>query len=221
MVGSWNSTWPVGATSVQANGITGRTNTTYVEANLTLDHFWNEDGAKDGHHKFVQMPKTETGATPDNPAIAGSMDGALYLKEKTSAEAPDYQAVLPFFFDGTTASTHVMEMLGIRACSLVEVSAAGLVTEKYSHNISSIAPGTTGVFTATFANALPSNDYLVIGGAIRNSTGASNLAYFSVDGSKTIDGVKSTTTLKYRTTTFSGSPAAVWPLSVWFVAFGG
>lgn len=81
MVGTWNSTWPVGTSSVKSNRIPGQNNTTYTEANMKLDHYWNEDVQKDGYHKKIEMPKRTTDVTLANASI----NGAMYLKEVSAS----------------------------------------------------------------------------------------------------------------------------------------
>lgn len=89
---TWTSNWPIGTVSVKSNGITGRTNTTYIEEKMgneivgtntvtTRDHFWNVDADLDGHHRFVKSPQFTVGGVAADPEVGTSMDGVLYLKE--------------------------------------------------------------------------------------------------------------------------------------------
>lgn len=212
----FNSTWPDGAVSVEDNGLPGRQNTTFIETTMQVDHYWDEGGTLDGHHKYVQAPKSENGGTPTDPTIATGMDGAYYLKEKTATEAPDLQNVLPYFKDdaGTPA---VMELLGIRACVLFEGSGVnGAQTIKYSHNVASASRTAAGLYTITYTTALPTNNYLVYGFGAGNSGSAA--FHFLIQGDSTLTNVKSTSLCKLVATT---GAAVVDPTQAWIMCFGG
>ena len=72
---TWSSTFPVGTLSVKDNESIGQRNTQYIQDKMQLDHFWNEDGTKDGHHDLLHMPKQDS-----DPAVV-ILNGALYLKD--------------------------------------------------------------------------------------------------------------------------------------------
>lgn len=87
----WNSTWPVGSTSVKNNKLPGTENTTYIETTMgnsivgtntvtTRDHFWNVGANEDGRHRFMQSPGFTVGGNPEDPVLGTGMDGVLYLK---------------------------------------------------------------------------------------------------------------------------------------------
>jgi hypothetical protein len=226
MVGTYKTTVPVTGESVSANATYIQQNTNYVKNNLKLDHYWAEDATLDGRHKAIQMPKTETGGTPDDPTLGTGINGALYLKAKTSAEAPDFQAVLPYFKDNSAApGPAVLEMLGIRACAVIDISADGLtLTPKYIHNVV-VTRASAGSYTATFTNAMPSVNYLVLGdciGRVKTFGGQlSDLSNFRLLGDANAPN-KTTALFKFGSyTTFTGTIQISDPKSIWFVVFGG
>lgn len=210
----WNTTWPDGTIAVGDNTLTGQANTTYVETTMNVDHYWNIGGDEDGHHKFVQSPKTETGGTPSDPTVATGMDGAIYLKQKTAAEAPDFQGVLPFFKDDQV-TPGVMEMLGIRACCTFNGRATnGAATITYNHNVASVTRTGAGLYTVTYTTALPSVNYLVYSGQTGTTAGS-----FIVQGYvAALTEVKTASLCKLLGTTGS---ALFDPGQAWFVCFGG
>jgi len=217
----WNSTWPQGSLSVKSNRASGNQNTTYIETTASVDHFWNESANKDGHHLQVQMPMQGTPAVPTDPTLATEMDGVFYYKAKSATEAPDNQDVQPFFINNEEASTpgvtQIMQLLGIRVCGVFSVS-GGVVTVEYSHNLTSITRNGTGVFTVVFPS-LPTNNYLVLGDGVANSSSSTEKLDFYVQGSTSLSTVKSKTSFKFRTNNSSGLSAD--PLQCWFVCFGG
>lgn len=214
----WNESWPNGAVSVADNATTGQENTTYIKTKMNLDHYWGAEGDEDGHHKFVQCPKSETGGTPTDPTVATGMDGALYLKQKESADSDVHQPVVPFFKDGA-ASPAILEMLGIRVCSYFSVDGAGAITQLYKHNLTSVT-GAGGAYVATFPQ-LPSANYFVFGGGIAKTAAAitpNKPLSFSIRGSSAASNVKTDTSFVFETVV-SGALQA--PLECWFIVFGG
>ncbi len=114
----WNSTWPIGSTSVKANRIQGQQNTTYIETtmgnsivgtntNATRDHFWNVGTNEDGRHRFVQSPAFTVGGNPADAVIGTGMDSVLYAKttngrvEWFSRNAQVIYQWLPSYITGT------------------------------------------------------------------------------------------------------------------------
>ena len=194
----WNSVWPDGSVSVKANNTPGQQNTTYTEDTLNKDHYWNIGSNEDGRHQFVNMPNQAS-----EPSIATGMDGLLYAFENVSSQ--------PFFKN----SNSVMQMLGIRAMAVF--NSAG--TLAYSYNVASVTNTATGRFTVTYTTALPNNNYLVIGGSIRNDSDATKESLFEVQGATSLNTVKSTALVKVMTKSDGGSFHA--PLQAWVVCFGG
>jgi len=212
---AWNTTFPDGSKSVKSNKTIGQQNTTYTKTTLNVDHQWHVGTDEDGHHKFAQMAGYETGGTPDDPTLATGMDLVYFAKLKTAAEAVAQQDVQPF----ARVSTNIMQLLGIRAMALFDVS-GGVATLKYGHNIASVAWQATGRFLITYTNALPSINYLVLGGAIKN-TGATSYETLiaGVSGGVSVLSVKNTANCLCVTKDTSG--AANEPTQAWFVMFGG
>lgn len=73
---TWNTLWPDGSKTVKANETPGQQNTTYIKTTMQEDHYWDEDGTKDGRHKKVEMDTQSA-----DPGLTGSMTGVLYLKD--------------------------------------------------------------------------------------------------------------------------------------------
>lgn len=212
---TWNPDTPLGTISVKDNRSRFVNNNTYTESKMNVDHYWNIGGDEDGHHKFVQCPKTETGGTPSDPTVATGMDGAIYLKQKTAVESPDFQGVLPYFKD-SQVTPGIMEILGIRACCVFSVS-AGIVTQEYSHNVT-VVRNSIGDFTATFTVSLPSANYIFLGGAhLPTSLNSMRAIVPSGASSKTTALVKMQTLRDNINENFDPRD----PLQAWFVVFGG
>lgn len=212
MVGTWDNSSPDGTKSTKTNVPIMLSNTQYNKANLTLDHYWDVGANEDGSHRFVQAPK-HGGGTPTDPTLRTGMDSIYYPKEKTAAEAVAQQDVQPFFL---TSATAVMQLLGIRAMILFDGS--GGATLKYAHN-ATIARTAEGLFTVTFTNALPSADYLVLGGGMPNNADTSSSLVVSVAGASALATSKTTALCKI-VTRLNGSSAHD-PLQAWVIMFGG
>ena len=161
----WQTTAPDGAQSVQANKAILQANTDYIKTTMNVDHFWDNGADEAGHHQFVQSPKFEVAAVPDDPTVATGMDGVSYFKQKSAAEALDAQAVLPFFKDDAP-NPAVLEILGIRACCLFEGRGTnGAATIRYAHNVSGVQRTAQGLYTISYASDLPTNNYFIHAGA--------------------------------------------------------
>lgn len=195
---SWNTTSPDGSQSVKANKSIIQDNFTYTESKLTLDHYFNDDANLDGRHRYANMPKQAS-----EPSIATDCDGIYYLFDNVSTQ--------PFYKNGDS----VMQLLGIRAMGVI--NAAG--TLAYSYNVASVTLSGTARYTATFTTALPNNNYLVLGGAIRDNSSVSSELLFNMQAATSLATVKSTTSFKFRTASDGGTEHA--PLQAWFVCFGG
>ena len=103
---TWNNPVIDGTKSVKFNKTAPNENTNYIETNMQLDHFWDEDANEDGHHRQIQMPKQAT-----DPSLATDMDGAFYFKEDANSETLGYyrnsaqgvRQVFPAWKSGTTS----------------------------------------------------------------------------------------------------------------------
>lgn len=217
----WQSTSPDGTKSVSDNVGILQANTTYTETKMQLDHFWNEGSNQDGHHKWMQTVATNDAdsSLPTNVARATDMDLVFFSRFKTATEAPDNQDVQPYAKnagapgESSPFPAGVMQLLGIRAMALAEVTVSGDITVKYSHNLSSLDQSSQ-IYTATFAAALPTNNYLFLGGASNRTGGGAISVNPAAD--TTITNVKSTAMIK-----FTVSNTSSFPNQIWFICFGG
>lgn len=228
------TTAPVdGAKSVKLNRPTLNANALYIQDNMRLDHFWNEDNDKDGHHDAIQMPIQGTIAAPTNPTLATGLDGVVYLKHKIAADSGSNQDVQPYFQNETTINAvadtpFVMQMLGVRAAGVVTITnpgSSGSISTAatgnpwdYAHNISNVVRDSNGDYTITFANELPTNNYLVHIDAV--GPGSGNTVTGFVLGTSTLSTSKSTTFVKLRFVSV-GAGASRDPLQFWFTVWGG
>lgn len=211
---TWNNPVITGTESVAANKTYLNDNSSYIETKLQLDHYWDETAGLNGHHKYANMPKLESGGTPTDPTLPAGLDLNYYCKQKTSTESPTHQPVMPFTKD---ASGAVLELLGIRACAVFSV-AAGVVTVNYKHNVTSVTRASEAIFDVVFP-ALPSNNYGILGGGLANSSDATDRLAFNITAATALGTTKSTTGFQIRTTAYGGNKRD--PLQCWFVCFGG
>lgn len=232
---TWTSTAPDGAQSVKANRTILGNNTLYIEntmgktANDTTnsdairDHYWAVDSNLDGRHRYINMPAyTISGAIAD-PVIGASCQSVTYTKTKTALESAFQQDVQPFFRNGTG----IMQILGIRACILFDLTPASPITDpptctvKYSHNAELVAGGLGVVnnartFQLNFSPALPSPNYFVYADSIPRATSTHQIPI--VSNSNTLADVKAENFLKM---TLDPSNNSSLPLQIWVVCFGG
>jgi hypothetical protein len=218
---AWNDNAPDGTKSVKDNETILQDNTTYTETNMNLDHFWNVGADKDGHHRVVQMPETETGGTPDDPTLDTGMDGAIYLRKKTNAESPDNEDVQTFYQNLATVNAvpklpQYLQLLGIRSCGLVTIgnSPGFTITEKYNHNMTSITRSGVGVYDILFPQ-LPSQYYLPFVMALRNGV-AGESAYASISATTKTDTGFTALVQRSEVTTTRTDPS-----ELWYFVFGG
>lgn len=229
---TWHSTFPLGTVSVKANRPIGQDNTTYIETTMgnsiigtngvtTRDHFWNVGANEDGRHRWIQSPAFTVGGLPADANIGTAMDGVLWYKLLSSTVSTAQQDVQPFYRN----VKQIMQLLCIRAMGVFNGSEdtpeqAHVV---YSHNLAAQPAGIvrtgTGRYTVTFANALPSNNYLVLGGAIRNDSSLGTELLFEMQAAVSLNTVKSTTAFRFMTRSDGGTGHD--PLQAWFVCFGG
>jgi len=221
----WNVVAPDGTKSVKDNEVILQANTTYTKANLTKDHFWHVGVNEDGHHRFAQMPKYTDGAvaTPTSPTLTAGMDLAYFSRLKTAVEAPaaGAQNVQPYVRNTLDASG-IQQLLGMRACGVFNVNpGTGVVTPLYTHNIAvgGIAPAFTGIYQITFATALPSTSYMVLGTGMKYEAVTLDAPLIVSLASGPTTALKTVNTFSLITTNASGT--AVRPLQVSFVVFGG
>src|SRR3990172_3854783 len=99
-------------------------NWNYIETELQDDHFWNEDGNHDGHHRKAEMTNiADTGVTLDavdlvNPAgLSPSVEGMFYVRPKSATEAPAKQITEPYFMS-LDGATRIINQLGFRCLAV-------------------------------------------------------------------------------------------------------
>jgi len=215
---SWNTDSPDGTKSVKANNDILQANTTYTETEMNKDHFWNIGADEDGHHKFAQMPKYTDGAvaTPTSPTLDTGMDLAFFSRLKTAVEATVAQDVQPYARNANA----IMQLLGIRACGVF--NSAG--TLSYSHNCT-LTRNAEGRFTVNFTTALPTVNYIFLGGGVANSATTNDVLSCEVEASAALNTVKTINFVKFRTIRTTGGTTIVRsskdPLQAYFVVFGG
>lgn len=196
---TWNNPVIDGQQSVAANKTPLNQNSAYIETSMQVDHYWdNANSNLDGHHQFVQMPKTESGGNPANPSIATDIDGVLYCKDKTATEAPEAQNPEPYYIMNDGSNDQIMQM-GIRAMVTFRISGSAIVTNggnnwDYMHNISAVSRTSAGNYTITFTTAMPTNRYVAI--ATCESTSTSNSSGMRVVQIQNAS--KTTTTVKIK-----------------------
>lgn len=227
---TWNAISPDGTKSVKSNNAILQANTTYIATTVNADHFWADDVTRDGHHKFVQTRATNDAdsSLPTNTALATGMDLVYYSRFKTSAESTVQQDVQPFVKnvtgDATPWASGVMQLLGIRAMAVFDVSGAGVLSTKYSHNCTVARTG-AGRFTASFPSNLPSVNYCFLGSAVANDTDTGTQMNCSVESNTDLSMVKKIDLVKFRTVLSAGSSTITRtvtdPLQAYFVVFGG
>lgn len=219
-----------GQQSVAANKAPLNNAFQYISDKMQLDHFWDTgknaqagdlaNANLDGHHAFVQMPKFESGGNPADPTLDTDMDGVLYVKEKSATDAPDLQMQEPFYIANDGTRDQILQC-GFRALVYFEGrNSNGNATIKYAHNISTVARTAEGKYTFTFTVQMPTENYIVLSGAIRNSSSASSLMTTGVSPSTTVAPVQSVTRviLSFSRNTASDLED---PLTGWIAVVGG
>jgi len=198
----WHVVAPDGTKSVKANETILQENTTYIKTTENTDHYWHVGADEDGHHQQVQMVKKGVAPTLDT-----GMDTLLYAFDNVETET---------FLRNNTS---IMQLLGIKACVLFNYAAGAAQTIVYSYNVTSVSKTSTGKYTVTYTTALPTNNYLVLGNAVRNNADTGKGIQLSLQGSVAVNTVKSTALCKIVTNSQAGS--VVDPLQTWIVCFGG
>ena len=188
----WNSTSPDGTKSVKDNETPMQQNTSYIETKMALDHYWNEDATNDGHHKQVESINKAS-----DPASLSTASNALYYSRlKTAAEAPDAQKTEPFVYTQVGAVNHYLQ-LGFRAMVHFQGrSTNGNCTLKYSHNVTTVERTAKGLYTVTFTVAMPTDNYLILSDAIRDSASPELHGSFTISAGTTKGSVMTTALCK-------------------------
>lgn len=171
---TWNGGSTVdGQQSVAANKSRINGSLSYLDSTWKVDHFFNNTNSNlDGHHRYVQMPKNESGGSAADVAIAMDMDGVTYVKEKTSGSTTQEA------FYRNTSNIHYAS--GFKA--LLQFTVSGTTpTIQFAHNVGSVTRNSQGIYTVNFTDNMPSDNYVVLGTAMRASATASQLSV-AVDG---------------------------------------
>ena len=187
---TWSDTPIDGQQSVAANKTPINNAFTYIANSMKVDHFWDNANANlDGHHQFVQMPKSESGGTPANPTIATDIDGVYYVKEKTATESPTSQFPEPFYVMNDGAQDQILQ-LGFRCMVQFDGRTSnGNATINYSHNATTVERTSKGLYKITFSTPLPTDNYIVSGSAVLNSASGARRAHITVDRNSTLSTV--------------------------------
>ena len=216
---SWNTDSPDGTKSVKANNDILQANTTYTETEMNKDHFWNIGADEDGHHKFAQMPKYTDGAvaTPTSPTLDAGMDLAFFSRLKTALESTVHQDVQPYARNANA----IMQLLGIRACGVFNHVAGNVAqTLVYKHNVTSVTRQATGRYSVAFTTALPSNNYLIFGGGMKQTADdVFNMFIGGVSSGSAVASRKRDVDMIFLTGEPTGTLANA--MQSWFVVFGG
>lgn len=206
---AWNVVAPDGTKSVKANDAILQANTTYITAKMNIEHQWAIGADEDGRHTTISMPNQAAAPL----AVPASAKGILYALENVDSQ---------LFYKNANG---IMQLLGIKACALFNYVAGddAVQTLVYSYNVASVVKGgSTALYTITYTDALPTNNYMVWGGGIRNKNNATDAAkgvQVSVQGSLAVNTVKSTALCKVVTNSQDGN--VIDPLQTWVVCFGG
>lgn len=208
----WNPISPDGTKSVKLNKTIIQANTTYTETEMNKDHYWNIGVNEDGRHKFTQMPKTVVGGLPSDAVLAAGMDLVTYAKENS-----DIQGFL-------RNSTNIMQILGMKAVGIFNVTGAGVLTNIYSHNCTVVRNG-VGRFQANFTTALNSANYGFFCGAVSRNADTSSQIIGNIESDTVLTNNKTVNKVVFRTIVIYGSSSIIRtvtdPMQAWFIVFGG
>jgi hypothetical protein len=155
-------------------------------------------------------------STADPTSLPSGIDGEFYVREKSETEAPDAQHPEPFYYQtiDSGANNHYLQ-LGFRALVCFNGSSSNPVQAdiKYSHNIAlqsstpkGIVRDSKGLYTINFLNYLPSDNFIVMGNGIRNSSdvaGNRDLGVY-IQNATTVSNVKDSTFVKIMFKSNSG-----------------
>ncbi len=175
----WETNVPTGALLPVDEVSRFQGNWDYIQAEMRDNHYWDEDGNKDGRHRRCDMPNIEASiglvldANKDPTAVPNSMNGIYYVRAKTAAQAPSAQNSEPFYAMKDANRMQYLQM-GFRAMVQFEVANAGgnhVVTIKYSHNVASVVRTDVAEFKMTYSVKLPTSTYIAFGTAMRRKTG--------------------------------------------------
>lgn len=151
---TWNNPVITGSRSVSQNKIPLDQNADYTELMMKKDHFWAKTGSNEnGRHQWVQMPKLDS--PPFVLAISDGMDGGLFVEEFQKEDSTKENIAKFKNSDGHEY------MLGVRAAVNFTMSALPNPRIEYEYNVSQVTSQGDGLYTVTFRNPLPTNNYIV------------------------------------------------------------
>ncbi len=233
---TWTSISPDGAKSVKQNTPIMLANTAYTKDTMNVDHFWDESATADGHHRFMQTQATNDAdkSIGTDATLATLMDLVYYSRYKTPTESTAQQDSQPFAISQNSSNPAiqaVLQILGIRACGVfnVDVGSGTVSSVVYSHNLrpqnmgnAGVTRNGTGRYQIFFENALPSSNYLILGGCIYGpNVDTTHPLNFNVTSGVDLSNIKTPTFFRFITTDPTASNAKVDPMQAWFVVFGG
>jgi len=192
----WNPLVITGTNSVRANKTPLNENSAYATNKLVLDHYWNQDGNKDGYHKQINMPVLAA----DPTTLPTSIDGQIYYRLKTAIQSPGAtQNKEPFYYTQSTGSINQYLQIGMRCMAAWEqttpIAQPTQAQILYSHNLliqdvgtpanSGVYRVSEGIYVLKFAISLPSTNYIVSGMARRGdvTSGGSSALVVDINGS--------------------------------------
>ena len=159
-------------------------NFTRLKTMISANHKFNDSaGTDDGYHQNVKMLPI---ATPGNDATVGQ-------SFVNTADATNQQ----WFKDGLNRVFQITPTIPIYAA--VNFTSNGTI--RYGHNVASVVRTSSGNFTINFTRPLPSNNYIVTGMTMRDSSTST----ISVQPNGTYGNSVSTNFVKVRTTDLNGS----------------
>ncbi len=178
-------------------------NWTFIETELQDDHFFDEGGEIDGHHKRIEMQDVtdaigSANVTDGHPTtISNSMTGNFYVRTKTATESPDAQQDEAYYMlnDG---ARNIHSQLGMKAMVTFRTtggSGATIIQNggndwDYEHNISTVVKDDDGKYTISFTNPMSTTRYLVLATAEGNGDSSSSSKFAEVsNGSKAVGSV--------------------------------
>jgi len=154
---TYSSGIPVASESPSAFPVQSQTNFARLKTIIGADHEFNDTTAtNDGWHNIVHLNEP----TPPTGALAAK--GRFYAK--TSA-----LRVHAFYMDSSGTEYQMSPTMPIRAAVNFNGTIA-VPSLRSSYNVTSVAKDNTGLYTITFTNAMPDNNYIVQATGMRDTT---------------------------------------------------
>ena len=177
---AWNKRPIVGSKSVAQNKKPINDNFAYIEDKIKLDHYFVDSNDNlNGHHRFVQMDNQAS-----DPTLDADMESVLYAKEITT-DTTSFSHLFGITNNSTAATTHIyMSPMVLASGFITDTNTATPVITK-GFNIASFVRNSKGVYTITFTNPLPADQYIFLGTPMtgQSSAKATQLSTGRTDGS--------------------------------------